>query len=63
MQLVFNATVRRSCADIPINDDPLVEVMERFNVNISTDDPNIVPDPSTSIVTIVDNDGESCSHK
>ena len=47
--------------DIPITDDPLVEVMERFNVSISTDDPNIVPDPPTSIVTIIDNDGKFCS--
>ena len=61
MQLMFNSTVRRSCADIPITDDPLVEQMERFNVSISTDNPDIIPDPPTGVVTIVDNDGEPLS--
>ena len=61
VQLMFNATVRRSCADIPITDDPLVEQMERFNVSISTDNPDIIPDPPTGVVTIVDNDGEPLS--
>ena len=57
VELVFNATVSRSCGEIPITDDPLVEPPESFNVTISTGDPPVILDPPTSIVTIVDNDG------
>ena len=58
VELVFNATVSRSCAEIPITDDPLVEPPESFNVTIITDDPPVIIDPPTSIVTIVDNDSK-----
>ena len=57
VELVFNATVLRSCAEIPITDDPLVEPPEIFNITI-TGDPPIIIDPPTSIVTIVDNDSK-----
>ena len=57
VELVFNATVSRSCAEIPITDDPLVEPPETFNVTI-TGDPPVIIDPPTSIVTIVDNDSK-----
>ena len=57
VELVFNATVSRSCAEIPIADDPLVEPPETFNITI-TGDPPVIIDPPTSIVTIVDNDSK-----
>ena len=57
VELVFNATVSRSCTEIPITDDPLVEPPETFNVTI-TGDPPVITDPPTSIVTIIDNDSK-----
>ena len=58
VELMFNATVSRSCAEIPITEDPLLEPMEMFNVSITTGDPDVIPDPPTSIVTIIDNDSK-----
>ena len=54
--LTFDESTSRACADIPIEDDQIVENPEDFRVVVGGDDPDIVFDPSNSTVTIIDND-------
>ena len=56
VELQFNATTSRACADIPITDDNRVELPENFTVGIGSDDPDVDFAPPTATVTILDND-------
>ena len=56
VDLEFNSTTSRACADIPIVDDNIVELAENLSVIVSGDDPDVDFEPDTAIVTIVDND-------
>jgi hypothetical protein len=56
VELQFNETTSRACADIPITDDNRVELPENFTVEIRSDDPDVNFIPPTSTVTIIDND-------
>ena len=56
VELQFNETTSRACADIPITDDNRVELPEIFTVEISSGDPDVDFKPSTATVTILDND-------
>ena len=56
VELQFNETTSRACADIPITDDDRVELPENFTVEIRSDDPDLNFAPPTSTVTIIDND-------
>ena len=56
VELLFNETTSRACADIPITDDNRVELAENFTVDIGSDDPDVNFAPPTSTVTILDND-------
>ena len=56
VELQFNETTSRTCADIPITDDNRVELPENFTVEIHSDDPDVDFAPPTSVVTILDND-------
>ena len=56
VELLFNETTSRACADIPITDDNRVELAENFTVDIRSDDPDVDFTPPTSTVTILDND-------
>ena len=56
VELQFNEATSRACAVIPITDDNRVEVPENFTVVISGDDPEVEFVPSSSTVTIIDND-------
>lgn len=56
VELQFDETTSRTCADIPITDDNRVELAENFTVEIRSDDPDVDFTPPTSTVTIIDND-------
>ena len=57
--LTFGESTSRACVDIPVEDDIAVENPENFTVVLSGGDPVIDFMPSTSTVTIIDNDGKS----
>ena len=56
VELQFDETTSRTCADIPITDDNRVEPAENFTVEISSSDPDVHFAPPISTVTIIDND-------
>ena len=57
--LTFTPGVNVSCATVvPIIDDAVLEDNQTFGVVLSTEDPNVLFDPASASVTIVDNDGE-----
>ena len=56
VELQFDETTSRTCADIPITDDNRVELAENFTVEISSSDPDVDFAPPISTVTIIDND-------
>ena len=45
------------CQSIPITDDSILENDEMFVVSLSTTDQDIIRNPSTTFVTILDDDG------
>ena len=45
-------------SEISIIDDLVLEDNETFSVLLSTEDPDVLLDPASATVTIVDNDGE-----
>ena len=57
--LTFDESTSKACVDIPVEDDIAVENPENFTVVLSGGDPVIDFIPSTSTVTIIDNDGKS----
>ena len=58
VDLTFDESTSRACVDIPIIDDVDVENLENFTVILDGDDSFVDFFPSTSTVTIVDNDGK-----
>ena len=54
--LTFDESTSRACVDIPIEDDQIVENPEVFRVVVDGDDPDVVFDPPSSTVTIIDSD-------
>ena len=60
--LTFTPGVNVLCTtEIPIIDDNVLEDNQTFNVVLSTADSDILLDPSSATITIVDNDGNTCS--
>ena len=57
VQLTFNATVSRACADVTIVDDDEFEVEESFNVTLTTTDGDVTLEPKSGIILITDEDG------
>lgn len=57
--LTFTPGGNVSCmAVVPIIDDAVLEDNQTFSVVLNTEDPNVLLDPASATVTIVDNDGE-----
>ena len=56
VELTFNATVGRACADVTIVDDDEFETEESFNVTLTTND-DVILDPNSGIILITDEDG------
>ena len=54
--LTFDESTSRACVGIPVEDDDIVENPDVFTVEIGGDDPDVVFDPPSSTVTIIDND-------
>ena len=54
--LTFDESTSRACVDIPVEDDDIVENPDVFTVEIRGGDPDVVFDPPSSTVTIIDND-------
>ena len=57
--LTFTPGVNVSCTTVvPIIDDAVLEDNQTFSIVLSTEDPDVLLDPASAIVTIIDNDGE-----
>ena len=56
--LIFNAAVRTQVVEIPIIDDLIVERSEIITLNLTSNDPAVILNPSTSTVTILDEDSK-----
>ena len=61
VQVEFVSGVQRQCFTIATSPDGRAELVEIFSVNISstTDTSVVVVSPSSSVIEIVDDDGES----
>ena len=59
--LPFDACDRRSCVNITITDDEVLENLELFSVTLRRNglDPRISLDPTVAEIQITDNDGMS----
>ena len=57
--LVGDSNGTERCVNITIEDDMLVECEEEFNVTltIAAEKPNVIVHQSTTVVSIIDNDG------
>ena len=44
------------CEDVPIQEDIILETNESFTVELSTTDPDVILDPQSATVTIMDDD-------
>ena len=58
LDLVFSAIVTDIAVEIPINNDLSIELDERFQVSLSTNDGDIDLRPANGFVTIIDDDGK-----
>jgi len=56
--LIFNATVSTQMVTIPILDDLIVEHSEMFTLALTSTDPAVILNPSSSNVTIEDFDSK-----
>ena len=56
--LIFNAGVTTQVVEIPIIDDLIVERSEIITLNLTSNDPAVILNPSTSTVTILDADSK-----
>ena len=56
VDVTFDESTSRACVDVPIEDDQIVENEEVFRVMVGGDDPDVVFDPPSSTVSIIDND-------
>ena len=58
-EFTFSSSSSQQCVNITILDDSVFESMlETFSVNIDTSVDRVVLEPNTTVVQIVDNDGE-----
>ncbi len=57
VDLIFNSGVDWVCVNITIEDNPPFEGNEKFNVTITTMDPDTILNPDNGTVVIVDDDG------
>ena len=57
LQLTFNATVSRACADVTIVDDDVFEIEESFNVTLTAINGDVTLEPDSGIIFITDEDG------
>ena len=60
--LLFSITDTQQCTTIGIIDDTTLETAETFSVQLSTNDAQVILLSSQAIVTISDDEGESCSN-
>ena len=58
--LIFSATVTTQVIQIPIINDFTVEHSEIINLTLTSADPAVILNLSTSTVTITDEDGKMC---
>lgn len=56
--LIFNAAVTTQVVEIPIIDDLIVERSEIINLNLTSNDPAVILNRSTSTVAILDADSK-----
>ena len=56
--LIFNAAVTTQVVEIPIIDDLIVECSEIINLNLTSNDPAVILNRSTSTVVILDADSK-----
>ena len=57
-EFTFSSSSLRQCVNIAIVDDSVSEQLETFSVTIDTSVDRVVLEPNTTVVEIVDNDGE-----
>ena len=58
-EFTFSSSSSQQCINITILDDTVFEaVLEIFSVNIDTSVDRVVLEPNSTVVEIVDNDGE-----
>ncbi len=62
IDLVFDATTSRHCVNITTLEDDTYEDSERFDIILTTLDPDVTPLPDTGEVTILDDDGKIKIH-
>ena len=53
-----SSSSNQQCVNITIVDDNVLESLETFSVTIDTSVDRVVLEPNTTVVEIVDNDGE-----
>ena len=56
--LTFTSTQSTDCVDIPIVDDILIENTEVFNVELNSNDFQVIINIGSALVLIADNDGK-----
>ena len=61
VQLSFQPGESEMCTAISITNDAILEDSETFSVQLNTTDQAVILNPSSSTVTILDNDSESGS--
>ena len=57
-EFTFSSSSNQQCVNITIVDDNVLESLETFSVTIDTSVDRVVLEPNTTVVEIVDNDGE-----
>ena len=57
-EFTFSSSSLQQCVNIAIVDDSVSEQLETFSVTIDTSVDRVVLEPNTTVVEIVDNDGE-----
>ena len=59
MELTIVAGADQQCTSISISDDPILENVELFSVQLNTSDQAVTLHPRSANITIEDNDGKS----
>ena len=54
--LVFDSNTARTCTNIPVVDDSVVELTEMFGVILTTSEPDVDVQEPSALVDIIDND-------
>ena len=58
VQLTFTSSMTEICRDITIINDVFYEDPENFNVILTTVDPDVILNPDTGTITVLDEDGK-----